>query len=345
MYTNVGITTDVTSVLIQNVGSWNYATYLQIIQQSINSLVGIIVLHKTLTPFFTDVCELAANNSLPQAIGLAVASRGFSAYTEGLKWYDWMHCCVLDMFMDSTELIDVANDHIETITGDMTTIHLWNVSPESLAWVRKHGPERLNCVYKIHTTNDEKIDGGELYSPFIDDYGASLYLNPDTSARGIYVPGVPTVFLGKCVTKKVTFNFNDERLVKADFHSITELKQPFKTIGTIIKVDKYDMELSLPMCYNQDYMYRMTADVSATNTTKKVINIHSVYGTPMQLFLDLTALSNEQRKGRNWSDLRCTLLMLNYLKSTNYSYSLTITNMDLTTKTVVYRNQLSVSLF
>jgi hypothetical protein len=286
------------------------------------ALVSVCVMYKAFPPFFYDVCELAANNSLPQAIGLAVASHGFSVYMEAVKWYDWAHCCLLDVYMHSVGLYGATNEHVETIMGDITTIHLWNASSASLEWVRKHGPQRPNCVYKIHTFSSDNVDDF-VCSPLGDDYGVN-----QTQRSSCDQKFIPTGFLGKCVTKKLTFAFNDERLVMADFHTITEIKQPTKTLGVSVRMDKSEKEYSLPMPYNFDSMYRLTTDISATNNAKKVINLRSVYGTRMQLYQDLMALSVTQRMNRNWSDLCETLCMLMLLNGVE-SYVLLLMGVDL----------------
>jgi hypothetical protein len=303
-----------------------------------------------LGPVITDIRELSANNSFGNAICAALASRGFTAYMEMLRWVDWAHC-----MMYSADVF--AHVHIETIYGKLSSVHLWNVSPEMVDWLRKNAHKKLDCVYHIHSFLHPGVAAPTTTNPFMpwvtDNYGVSIYTadenqgnDEDEDHEAILgpVPGVPTTFLGKYVCDDQTFFFTKENVVMADFHAITEMKQPLNIIGANVSINGDEM-VTLPIPPNFECAHRVTLDVSPINPTKHVINLpmYVYFGSPTHLYQMLCELYTQQLADKNWADLRNTLSVLTQLKRNNYTYTINLTALDLTSKHFAYNNQQLIS--
>lgn len=321
-----------------------YATHyvnMMIVSAAIGGAIG-------LGPIISDIRELSANNSIGNAICSALASRWFTTYMEMLRWGDWAQCMLYMMY--SADVL--AHVHVETIHGKLSSVHLWNVSPEMVEWLRKNAHNRLHCAYHIHSyIHPETASATNIFSPYTDGYGAGLYTSTSTTSTTTSknngdlgsVPGMPTTFLGKYECGDKVFFFTKENVVMADFHTMSEMRQPVNIIGANVSIN--GDEVSLPIPPNFECAHRMTLDVSPTNPTKYVTNIpmYTYFGSPTHLYQMLCELYTQQLSDKNWADLRNTMTMINKLKHNNYTYTINLTAIDLTSKHFAYKHQQLVS--
>jgi hypothetical protein len=326
------------------------ATYIQPTTTNLMIIVAAIGGAIGLSPIISDIRELSANNSFGNAVCAALASRGLTVYMKMLGWFDWTQCAI--MLMTSGDVL--ANVHTETIYGKLYSVHLWNVSPEMVGWLRKNAHNRVHCVYHIHsfTTAPTSITWSQC--AYDDDDYANANVDDNTDANNANaedekepVPaGLPTTFFGKWVCGDKTFFFNKENVVMADFHAIVEMKQPLNIIGVNVTINGNDDDVvNLPIPLNFDCVHRLTLDVSPTNPIKCVADLPMPdhFGSPTHLYQMLCELYTQQLSENNWSDLRQTLTMLNKLKHNNYTYTINLTSLDLTSKHFTYKKQQLIS--
>lgn len=341
------------------------ATYIQPTISNLMIAAAVIGGAIGLRPIITDIRELSANNSFSNAIGAALISRGLTMYMKMLRWFDWSQC----VFMLLTSGDVLANVHTETICGKLHSVHLWNVSPEMVNWLRKNAHNRVHCVYHIHsfTTAPTSITWSQC--AYDDDYDYASAINDaindantdantdidantdantdaDSDAEKEPVPaGLPTTFFGKWVCGDKTFFFNKENVVMADFHAIVEMKQPLNIIGANVTINGNDDVVDLPIPLNFDCVHRLTMDVSSTNPIKCMADLpmSDHFGSPTHLYQMLCELYTQQLSEKNWADLRQTLTMLHKLKDNNYTYTINLTSLDLTSKHFTYKKQQLIS--
>lgn len=303
-------------------------TNLMLVAAAIGGTIG-------LSPIISDIRELSANNSFGNAICAALASRGLTTYMKLLRWIDWTQCTI--MLMTSSNVL--ANVNIETISGKLHSVHLWNVSPEMVDWLRKNAHNRVHCVYHIHSFTNTPTT---MWNPCVENDDDDDDENDDEKEP---VPGLPNTFLGKWVCGDKTFFFNKENVVMADFHAIVEMKQPLNIIGANVTINGDDDVVDLPIPLNFDCVHRLTLDVSPTNPIKCVADLprYDHFGSPTHLYQMLCELYTQQLSEKNWADLRQTLTVINKLKHNNYTYTINLTSLDLTSKHFTYKKQQLIS--
>lgn len=289
-----------------------------------------------LRPIISDIRELSANNSFGHAICAALATRGLNAYIKLLRWIDWTQCVIMLMAYGDV----LVNVHTETISGNLSSVHLWNVSPETVDWLRKNAHNRTHCVYYIHRFTNT-LSTTTTWSPCgeNEDYGDSTGKEP--------VPGLPTTFLGKWVCGDKSFFFNKENVVMAAFHANVEMKQPLNIIGANVTINgDYDDDdgdvVDLPIPLNFDYGHQLTLDGSP-NKCEVDLPKYAHFGSPTHLYQMLCELYTQQLTEKKWADLRQTLTMINKLKHNNYTYTINLTSMDLTSIHFTYQDQQLIS--